>query len=503
MTQFVSNNVSSGSIIYASDHNEMGSRIAAVVNGGLDDTNISAVSGTKISAGTLPGTALDAATAGGWLTPSVTFTYNANNGNKEFVLTPSADPTGFLSPGMKFKHTRHTVPPTQCMAFTAASSQYATKASPTGITFTGAFTCEAWVYLNSYTGSTVGVIGRYDTGTSSGFGLRINGSGQVDIFYAASSSFTEWASYQSIPLNRWVHIAAVVSSVSSKTLQGIYINGVSVPTSSVASATATLTQAGNLSVGAQGAAVASSYINGYISEARVWSVAQSQASIQANMAISIAAQANLVVAIPGAGNFNDISGNGNNLTATNGAIATQAANPFNATEYGIIRAVSATSVTVFTDDYGAIPNDTLDSPAYSTQKEPFGWPAHLISDKIWGTVLWCANQTTTATATGTQLGGATLTVTVPTGGKRFILKFYGGLAAGAGVGVIDLYAGTTQIVRGQTVSTALGDLMIASQPVVLSAGSQTVSADIWESSAGTCTFSASPTVPAWFSLEEA
>src|SRR5689334_3638233 len=40
MTNFVNNDVSSGATIFASDHNEMGSRIAAVVNGGLDNNNI-------------------------------------------------------------------------------------------------------------------------------------------------------------------------------------------------------------------------------------------------------------------------------------------------------------------------------------------------------------------------------------------------------------------------------------------------------------------------------
>lgn len=40
MSTFVNNDVDSGATIFASDHNEQGARIAAVVNGGLDDSNI-------------------------------------------------------------------------------------------------------------------------------------------------------------------------------------------------------------------------------------------------------------------------------------------------------------------------------------------------------------------------------------------------------------------------------------------------------------------------------
>lgn len=62
MSTFVSNNVSSGAVIYAADHNEMGSRIAAVVNGGIDSTNISptaAISGSQLATGAITDTQLD------------------------------------------------------------------------------------------------------------------------------------------------------------------------------------------------------------------------------------------------------------------------------------------------------------------------------------------------------------------------------------------------------------------------------------------------------------
>lgn len=51
MTTFVNNDVASGNVIYASDHNEMGSRVAAVVNGNIEADNLAsnAVTTAKIA----------------------------------------------------------------------------------------------------------------------------------------------------------------------------------------------------------------------------------------------------------------------------------------------------------------------------------------------------------------------------------------------------------------------------------------------------------------------
>ena len=352
----------------------------------------------------------------GWQkdTSGITYTYNANNGNKEFVLTPSADPTGFLSPGMRFKHTRHTVPPTQCMAFTAASSQYATKASPTGITFTSAWTTEAWIYILSY--GDYAIESRYD-GTQ-GWRFAVNSSGQLYTQYLASGANHVWTTYQSIPLKRWVHVA-ITHTLSGPTIT-TYINGVSVPNSQTTNTgTQSMTQGGALQIGAFNGA---NFFDGYIAEARVWSAAQSAASIQANMAINLTGtETNLVALFKGNGNFNDGTSNANNLTATNGAIATQAANPFNAIEYAFITKVASGAVTVFCGTDYTIPNDTLDSPAYSTQKAPYGFPAG--REKWHISCMNIAPATTTGTSgTWVAISGAPQ-MTVPTG--SWILGYKG------------------------------------------------------------------------------
>lgn len=71
MTQFVNNDVSSGNVIYASDHNTQGALIAAVVNGGIENENVSdsaAINGSKLAIGTVPASKLDSdATGQGYL----------------------------------------------------------------------------------------------------------------------------------------------------------------------------------------------------------------------------------------------------------------------------------------------------------------------------------------------------------------------------------------------------------------------------------------------------
>lgn len=42
MSTFVNNDVSSGNVVYASDHNTQGALLAAVLNGGIDNSNIAA-----------------------------------------------------------------------------------------------------------------------------------------------------------------------------------------------------------------------------------------------------------------------------------------------------------------------------------------------------------------------------------------------------------------------------------------------------------------------------
>lgn len=344
----------------------------------------------------------------GWATVPTTLSYNANNGNKEFVITTASDISSLIAPGMRLQVTRGTTPPTQCMSFTAASSQYATKASPSGITFTSTFTCEAWIYLNSYTGGDNVIINHSDWSTG-GFSLNLDSNGRVRVFYGASSNFTDFLTYQAIPLKRWVHVAGVVTSLGSKT-GAIYINGQLTPSFSALTAATTLAQPStDLRVGAQSSASAK-FFDGYMSEVRVWSTNQSAASIQNNMAINLTgSESNLVALYQGNGAWTDSTSNANTLTPSGSAINNQASNPYRTTEYAEVISTSSSTLTVRAIS-GTIPNMTLANPQYSSQFSPYGWPGQ---HNVLAYIPLGTSASVTNTTSPTQVGGLSATVTVP------------------------------------------------------------------------------------------
>lgn len=83
MTQFVNNNVSSGAIVYASDHNTQGELLADVLNGGIDNDNIAsnaAIAGSKLADGGVTNTKLsDSAITLGYTGITSNFTTTAVN----------------------------------------------------------------------------------------------------------------------------------------------------------------------------------------------------------------------------------------------------------------------------------------------------------------------------------------------------------------------------------------------------------------------------------------
>lgn len=320
---------------------------------------------------------------GGWgvlnsgTAPTVSTGYN--KGNKSFDLKfTGVNLTSVLSPGMRFKCDRNSAAPTQCADFESTSSQYATKASPSGIGFTTAFTIEGWIEIESYPTSVNGFILNRENGTS-GWGAYINPAGQVVVYYGAGSNFRNFNSIQGMPIGRKVHLALVVTSVSSATAE-IYLNGILIGSYNSSGTATTLVQpAADLRMGAYSNS-ASQYLDARLSDMRLWSAARTATQIRDNMNTQLVGnETNLVGYWKLAGNFNDSTANANNLTANGGAIATYADHPFQTTEYGIIQTVnyvgSDTIVNVFTGQKNNIPNMTLINPFYSSQKAPFGFPS--------------------------------------------------------------------------------------------------------------------------------
>lgn len=314
----------------------------------------------------------DAASAG-WEILPYTFqtTTGYNKGNRSFEVTVANNNlTDELSPGMRFKVTRGTAAPTQCTDLEASSSQYASKSSPTGITFTDDLTVEAWVKLESYT---EGYIVSRHSGTA-GWYLRVNSNGTIQCLGRTSAN-DYITSYQSIPLGRWVHVAASLDMSASS--GKIYIDGVEVPSAYTNGADTSLTQAGDLVIG--NITGGTSYFDGKLADVRVWSTVRSETEIRDNMCQLLSgSETGLVGYWKLNGDFNDSTANANHLTPSGGAVATAVDNPFNTVEHAIITKVayagSTTTLTLFTPTGHTIPNMTLNSPFYSTQSVPFGFP---------------------------------------------------------------------------------------------------------------------------------
>lgn len=318
--------------------------------------------------------------AAGWApiggTLSVATGYNKTN--KSYEIDSSSDLTSTLSPGMRFKvGTSGVTLPTQSTDLEASSSQYWSKTSPSGLSFTDDFTCEAWIKVESY-GARQGILARRNADTE-GWSFQLDTSGRVELLglrIAANNRYV--SSYQSVPLNRWVHVAATLD-LSGNT-GTVYIDGVSVPVFMTTNGTATALVQGTtaLVLGAEKSA-GTNPADMKICDGRVWSAIRTATEIQDNMCkVLTGSESNLVAYFPMNGNGDDSTSNANNLTAQNSATATTADNPYNqnsGTNYGIITKVTSTKLTVFTGTDSVITNATLASPEYSTQRSPFGFPA--------------------------------------------------------------------------------------------------------------------------------
>lgn len=332
----------------------------------------------------------------GWNVMAQNLTYTGNNGNGEYTGTFNGDVTAVLAPGMKLLVPRTVAPSTQYMSFVKASTQYAAKSSPT-MGFTGNYTLEANLYLNSYDSTNNQcIMGRYDNASAvGGFGFQIRPEGTIQAFYINGSGPTSQACVGIVPLKKWVHIAVSVN-VATKNLD-FYINGVlQEKQTAFASAATSLAQlAVDFRLGAYSNGAAP--LDGFLGECRIWTTNLSQLQIQQNMNVSLAGnEANLFGLWKGNGNFNDSTTNANNLTASGGASAVNLMSALGdyynaATEYVYVTEVGAfgagvTPVKLFGGFSGRIPNQTLGTIQYSTVRNPFGFPGRrgLYSIQSWG-----------------------------------------------------------------------------------------------------------------------
>lgn len=340
------------------------------------------------------------------------------NGNHLYTCTfNGVDLTGTLSAGMRLRTTRTVAAPTQSTSLNG-TTQYWSKTSPAGMTFTDNFTASAWIKLTSY-GANANIISRRSAGN--GWTLRIGSTGTVDIVGFNSPGYRGLVSYPSVPLNKWVHVAGTLTLGSST--GAIYIDGALVASQPASGSTvSSLIQAGNLEVGStQGG---TELFPGKIAQAAVFSTVLSQATIQSYYSQGLSGtETGLISAYSFNGTPNDLNTtNANNLTANNtagytadGPFGGQADGTISSTlDYAVVRSASfSTNTTIVVQaPAGTIPTSGgVASVAYSSNAYPYNFPNNA---NILGLVK-IASFLSTSSATDVDVPGMTTTVVVPSG----------------------------------------------------------------------------------------
>lgn len=359
-------------------HNQNGTHSAITATSGVFTGAVTASSFNVSGSGS----------GGGWDgVMSGTISAVTNNGNRSYDLTTSADNSALISPGMRLRTTRTVAAPTQSTSLNGTNQSWS-KTSPAGMTFTDDFTVSAWVKLSSYPTSTGIIMSRLDaTGLANGWSLYVHSTGQVFLIarLTSSANYKIVNTYQSLPLNKWVHIAGHMDLSSfTTTTNKLYFDGVEVPATLTTGGTITaISQTGDLVVG--GRTGGADYFPGKIAQAAVFSSILSASVIRGYISQGLAGtETSLVSAYSFNGVATDLNTtNTNNLTANGVAVATNADSPFggqaggtisSTLDYGIVQKVTSTTLTVQAAEGCTIPTSGgVASASYATVN-PFGFP---------------------------------------------------------------------------------------------------------------------------------
>lgn len=352
-----------------------------------------------------------------------TVTYKGNHSYS--LVFNSVDLTGAVSSGMRLRVTRSVAAPTRCADLEAGSSQYFSKTSPNKLTFTDDHTEMGWIKLESYAAG--GIIARRNADTE-GWSLSVNASGQLLAgSYRVASNNSVTTSSQSLPLDKWVHVAATTDLSGTSVI--LYIDGVVVPSTTVITGTITALVQGTtaLVVGAEKSAGTNPF-DGKIAQIAVFDAVLSAATIRSYISQGlIGTETNLKSAYSFDSSITDLNiTTPNDLTAQGSAVATSPDSPFCAQanddisstlEYGIIMDATFstnTTLVVQAPEGGAIPTSGgVSAMSYSGQKAPYQFPCQ-IGKWVVETVVK-ANVTQASPVSGTWYNLGSTNITIPIG----------------------------------------------------------------------------------------
>lgn len=304
----------------------------------------SAITTAKIADGAITAAKISGSTD--WLPLGYTPNSITYIGNRSYTMVfNSVDLTSQVGVHQRLRVSRTVLAPTRCTSLDGAT-QYYSKSSPAGMTFTDDFAVSVWVKLSSYANSVI--ISRYN-GTN-GWRLTTDSSGRVYLigYNGGAGNNSYVSSYQSLPLNKWVHIAAQLDMsafTTTSTTSYVMIDGVDVPATVVRAGTnpTALVQAGNLEIGSGNA---TEFFPGKIAQAAVFSAKVTQSTMRGYSSQGLlGTETSLISAYSFDNTLNDLNTtNANNLTANGGATANNGDYPFAQNEMGTPTASTDTAL---------------------------------------------------------------------------------------------------------------------------------------------------------------
>ncbi|MEN9743373.1 MAG: hypothetical protein RLZZ65_1178, partial [Bacteroidota bacterium] len=233
-------------------------------------------------------------------TATITYTVTGTGGCANATATRTVTVTAAPSAGTLSGTQEVCVGSTTTYSVTGASTSIGTALDfdgsndyvslPTGVYFDdNTFTIEGWVYIKSHANwQRLIDFGNGAYQQAMIFALSAGTSGRPHLeYYAAPNQTVLIESPTALPLNQWVHVAAVVDGTNA----AIYVDGISVVSTSSWNISTNNVSRSNCYIGKSNWPDA--LVNAKINELRIWSTAKTQAEIQANMNANLAPQADL------------------------------------------------------------------------------------------------------------------------------------------------------------------------------------------------------------------
>jgi hypothetical protein len=355
-----------------------------------------------------------------------------NNGNGSNDITFASTVANILTPGMRVRTTRTVAAPTGAISLNG-TTQYASKTTPTGVGATDDYTIMGWIRPTAYQNGWI--LSKLNAGGNSGKGFQLNASGQLGGgSYNVAPTTRLGTSYQSVPLNKWSHVAISVDASAGSLL--IYINGILVPSATTGAAVAA-TDAGNLEVGSYGGGLQP--FAGNLSQVAMFSSVLSAATIRSYASQTLSGSESTCVAafkLDQASGLNDLTANANNLTAT-GSPTYSVASPFTTDangvsagtyDWGIVTKVATTVATVQVPEGSCLPTSGgITTVDYSGVKAPFGMPVS--EDRYAVESIYQATMTKASPTTSVSYNNGEQ-ITVPTGSWKVSAKLLGYVLSG-------------------------------------------------------------------------